>query len=79
MNNFNTMLENYARLAVKVGINIQKGQKLVVNSPIECADFVRLVAKYAYEEGASDVYVEWHDEELLLMKYMNAPMEVLLV
>ncbi|SHI17134.1 aminopeptidase [Sporanaerobacter acetigenes] len=76
MNNFNTMLENYARLAVKVGINIQKGQKLVVNSPIECADFVRLVAKCAYEEGASDVYVEWHDEELLLMKYINAPMEV---
>lgn len=77
MSNFETILKNYARLAVKVGINIQKGQKLVINAPIECADFVRLVVKNAYEEGAKDVYVEWHDEKISLLRYINAPMEVL--
>lgn len=76
MNNFKEILKNYAHLAVKVGINIQKGQKLVISSPIECADFVRLIAECAYAEGAKDVYVEWHDEKIGLLRYMNAPMEV---
>ncbi|MBR3722954.1 MAG: aminopeptidase, partial [Selenomonadaceae bacterium] len=49
------MEENYASLAVNVGVNLQKGQILVIQSPIECADFARSVAKAAYERGAKDV------------------------
>ena len=75
MNNFNSMLEKYAELAVKVGVNIQAGQTLVVNSPIECAEFTRLVAKVAYKAGAKDVHIEWSDDELTLIKYLNAPQE----
>ncbi|SHJ47548.1 aminopeptidase [Tepidibacter formicigenes] len=75
MNNFNANLEKYAQLAVKVGVNIQENQTLVVNSPIECADFVRLIAKCAYKAGAKNVHVEWSDEELNLIKYLNAPEE----
>jgi len=75
MNNFNSMLEKYAELAVKVGVNIQAGQTLVVNSPIECAEFTRLVAKVAYKAGAKDVHIEWSDDELTLIKYLNAPEE----
>ncbi|MGF7058381.1 aminopeptidase [Brassicibacter mesophilus] len=72
MKNFEVLLDKYAQLAVKVGVNLQQNQVLVINSPIECADFVRLVAKYAYEAGAKDVHVEWSDEQLTLMKYLNA-------
>ena len=49
MKNFNDMLNEYAELCVKVGINLQKGQPLVINAPIEGAEFVRLVARHAYE------------------------------
>lgn len=76
MKDFKEMFKEYAHLAVKVGINIQKGQTLVINAPIECVGFVRMLAEYAYNEGAKNVYIEWSDEELILMKYMNAPMEV---
>lgn len=75
MNEFNILLKKYAELLIKVGINLQKGQTLVINSPIECADFVRLVSKEAYSTGAKDVHVEWSDEELALIKFMNAPEE----
>ena len=34
-------LEKYARLVVRKGVNIEKNQILVINSPIECADFAR--------------------------------------
>ena len=45
-------LEKYAKLLVRNGLNIQKDQLLVVNAPIEAAEFVRIVAKQAYDEGA---------------------------
>lgn len=75
MENFNEKLEKYADLAVRVGINIQKGQTLLVFASIEAADFVRLIAKKAYEAGAKNVHVEWNDQELSLIRYMNAPEE----
>lgn len=73
MEKFNELLEKYAYLAVKVGINIKKNQTLVINSPIKCAPFARLAAKCAYELGAKNVHVEWNDEDLALIKYLNAP------
>ena len=73
---FKTKLNEYAKLCVKVGINVQPGQPLVVNAPIEGAEFVRLVAKHAYEAGASEVHVNWSDEVMTRLKYEHAPMEV---
>jgi aminopeptidase len=71
-----TMLEKYARLIVKTGVNIQKGQTLVIASPIECAFFTRMIAQYAYEEGARDVVVAWKDELLSKIRFLQAPEEV---
>lgn len=75
MNNFNNTLKKYAELTVKIGVNLQKNQTLVINSPIECKDFVRLISEIAFKEGAKDVHVEWNDEELTRIKYLNAPSE----
>lgn len=75
MNNFKENLEKYAELAVRVGINIQKGQTLVINAPLPAAEFVRAAAKKAYEAGAKNVHVEWADEEVTRIKYLNAPDE----
>ncbi|GMA98385.1 aminopeptidase [Pelosinus sp. IPA-1] len=70
------MLEKYARLIVKTGVNIQKGQTMVITSPIECASFARMVAQFAYEEGARDVVLNWKDELLAKIRFMQAPEEV---
>ncbi|WML35232.1 aminopeptidase [Clostridium sp. OS1-26] len=75
MDNFENLLSKYAELSVRVGVNLQKGQTLVINSPIECVEFTRIVAKEAYKAGAKEVHVEWSDEELTLIKFMNAPEE----
>lgn len=69
--------EKYAELALKTGVNLQKNQALMINSSIEGADFTKLVVKKAYELGAKDVQVNWSDDELTLLKYENAPEEVL--
>lgn len=70
------MLEKYAELLVRTGINIQKGQLLVVTTPIECADFARIVTEKAYDSGAKEVIVRWMDELSDKIRFERAADEV---
>ncbi|MDT3426316.1 aminopeptidase [Paenibacillus forsythiae] len=72
---FKQKLENYALLAVKVGVNIQPGQTLVVNADIASAELVRLVVRKAYEAGAKLVKVNYSDEVVTRTRYDLAPEE----
>ncbi|MGG1676313.1 aminopeptidase [Neobacillus sp. NRS-1170] len=78
MSDFQRNLEKYAELAVKVGVNIQKGQTLVIGAAIDAAEFVRLVVKKAYETGADNVVVNWNDDTVTRTKYDLAPDEAFL-
>ncbi|PLR79522.1 aminopeptidase [Bacillus canaveralius] len=78
MSDFNAQLEKYADLAVKVGVNVQKGQTLVINTTLDAAKFVRLVVKKAYETGAHNVVVNWTDDVVSRTKYELAPNEAFL-
>ena len=65
-------LQEYARLLVRVGLNVQRGQTLVISSPVECAYFARLCAAEAYAAGCKEVVMNWHDDALGRMKYLYA-------
>ncbi len=56
------MLWQYARLVVEVGINLQKGQTLVISSPVDCAPFARACTRAAYDAGAKEVILRWNDD-----------------
>lgn len=71
------MQEKYAELALRVGVNLQKGQALLINAPLEGVDFTKLVVKKAYELGAKNVHINWTDDDLTLWKYRYAPDEVI--
>lgn len=65
-------LREYARLLVRVGLNVYSGQNLVISAPVECADFARLCAAEAYDAGCREVIMNWHDDALTRMKYLRA-------
>lgn len=69
-------IENYIELIIKKGINLQKNQILVINSPVETYDFTRKVVEKAYECGASEVVVHWNDEISVKYRYLYASDEV---
>lgn len=69
--------EKYAELALRTGVNLQENQALMINAPIEGAEFTKTVARKAYEMGAKNVHINWVDDELTLLKYENAPDEVI--
>lgn len=72
MKEFDIMLDKYAELVVKVGVNVQPGQVLIVQSPLESVDLTRLIVSKAYEAGAKYVQVEWEDEQVTRIRYEKA-------
>lgn len=68
----NEKIKRYARLLVEVGINPNKGQKLMISCPVECADFGRLCAEAAYQAGCGEVIMNWGDDYCARLKYLNA-------
>ncbi|MEK6256576.1 MAG: aminopeptidase, partial [Chloroflexota bacterium] len=80
MIDFNQNLEKYADVIVKVGLNIQPGQRLLIFSPSlydgdshASRAFIRSVAKSAYQIGDRLVDVIWNDDEITLSRYTHAP------
>ncbi len=68
--------QEYAELLIKCGLNIQKGQRLSINCPVECADFARLCSKAAYEAGCREVLFKWYDDELTKQRFLYAEEDV---
>ena len=65
-------LREYAHLIVSVGLNLQKGQTLILSSPVECAPFARLCASAAYDLGAGEVVLNWTDDYITRERFLRA-------
>jgi aminopeptidase len=57
-------LDRYARLAVRVGLNLQPGQVLGINALLEHAPLVRAITNQAYDAGATYVDVLYTDQHV---------------
>ncbi len=65
-------LDRLAEVAVKVGLNLQPGQDLLLTAPSVALPLVRRIAKHAYEAGAGLVTPILSDEEITLARYRSA-------
>lgn len=54
-----TILREYARLIVRCGVNVQKGQEVVIYADLDQPEFVAMVVEEAYKAKAKKVSVEW--------------------
>ena len=68
-------LDKLAEVAVRVGLQLQKGQDLVVTAPVAALPLARLITKHAYMAGAGLVSTFYSDEETTLARYHHAPDE----
>ena len=59
-----TALREYARLIVRSGVNVQKGQEVMVYADLDQPEFVKMVVEEAYKAKASKVIVEWDYQPL---------------
>ena len=78
-NSLDRMLALYGDLAVRVGLNLRPGQRLLIIGPLanggvslEAAPLVRHVTESAYKAGAQLVETLWGDEALQLARFRGA-------
>ena len=69
-------ISKYADLVVKYGVNVQKGQVLLLSSPVEAADFARECVRAAFEAGCRDVEMRWTDDFCARERYLHAESDV---
>ena len=68
-------LDLYADLLVKKGAAVRPGQELVVECPVERADFARRVVEAGYRAGAGRVTVIWDDDAISRLTYENVDVD----
>jgi aminopeptidase len=66
-------LDRLAELAIKVGLQLEAGQDLLVTAPTAALPLVRRVAEHAYRAGAGLVTPVLSDETVTLARYRFAP------
>ncbi|MFX1567732.1 MAG: aminopeptidase [Promethearchaeota archaeon] len=80
---FHQNLEKYAEVILNVGVNLQKGQWLLISaadlgtSLLEIAPFIEILVKKAYQMGARFVDVLWNNPQLHLNRLKYAPQDSL--
>ena len=77
MNIDKSKLEQYAQLVIKIGVNLQENQELVINADVSDCEFARIIADVAYKNKAKKVTMMWRDELFTKLRYENEQLETL--
>ncbi len=72
-----TKLEKYAKLIAGSGLNVQKGQKVVIQCGLDQPDFVTMVVEECYKLGAASVIVKWSHMPVTKLNYTYRTLETL--
>lgn len=74
---FDTLLGKYADVVVHIGLNLRKGQRLLIRGILDDAPLIRKVTESAYKAGAVYVDVFFTDERLTRLRFEHADPETL--
>jgi aminopeptidase len=67
------LIDRYAELVVRVGVNVQPGQVVAIRCLVEHVELARAVTEQAYQAGASRVVVEYLDNQVRRSMVVHAP------
>ncbi len=70
-------IQEYARLIVRTGANVQEGQEVILNVPVEAHEFAAMLAEECYKAGAKEVIPAWKDTSFNRVHLEYASPEVL--
>lgn len=70
-------LQKYAELIIKCGLNVQKGQEVIIRCELDQPDFVTMCVEECYKCGAARVKVEWSYMPVSKLGYKYRSLETL--
>ncbi|MCI7238737.1 MAG: aminopeptidase [Anaerococcus sp.] len=62
-------IENFAKLAVEFGVNVQKDEDVLISTPVESPELARLITEEAYKKEARNVAIDWKDDRITRLNY----------
>ena len=72
-----TVLREYAKLIVRTGLNVQKGQTVLVVADLDQPEFVQMVVEEAYKAKAKEVLVQWDYQPMAKLHYRYKSLKTL--
>ena len=72
-----TIIRQYAKLIAVKGVNIQKGQEVMIHASVENPEFVKMLVEECYRAGAGKVIVEWSFQPLAKLHYRYRSLKTL--
>jgi aminopeptidase len=69
---FDEKLDRFAEVAVRVGLNLGRGQELLISAPLDALPLVRRITEHAYKAGALLVTTFYSDDPAILSRYHHA-------
>ena len=72
-----TVLRKYARLIARAGVNIQKGQEVLITCGLDQPKFVELLVDECYKAGAKYVKVEFNYQPLTKLHFRHCSVTTL--
>ena len=72
-----TILKNYAKLLAKTGLNVRRGQEVIISADLDQPEFVAMCAEECYRAGASHVSTEWTHQPLTRLRVLYESEETL--
>lgn len=64
-----SVMQKYAKLIARKGINVRKGQEVMVYAGLDQPEFVKMVVEECYRAGAGKVIVEWDYDPITKLNY----------
>lgn len=63
------LLEEYARLIVRIGGKVNKGEIVWINAQLDQPEFIEMVVEECYNAGAKEVFVRWNHDPIAKLNY----------
>lgn len=65
------MMKRYAQVAVEVGLGVERGDRVLISSPVQLPDFTAILVETAYDSGADSVDVLWSDDRVRRARFSH--------
>jgi len=70
-----SVLKSYAHLIAACGVNIQKGQDVVIRASLDQPEFIRILVEECYKCGAHDVLIMWEDPTITISHFKHGKLK----
>ena len=72
-----SVIRKYAKLIAKMGVNVKKGQEVIIRAELDQPEFITMLVEECYKCGAKTVTVDWSHQPITKLNATYRSLETL--